>query len=382
MSELSDLFGQLCCEPSPSYSEAAVAGLIKAELDSRGLGWSEDRTGELTGSDCGNILVRIGGSQASTRSALLLCAHMDTVPPAGRPEPELVDGFWRNGSEGILGVDNKAAVAALLTAARVWALTPPPVPVELLFTTAEEVGLKGSAAFDHSLLDAEVAVMFDHPSPLGTVVCSSPAHHSFTARLRGRAAHAGVDPAAGRSAIAAAAEAITGIQSGQLDNGLTVNIGLIDGGTAINVVPEHCRIDGEVRGVDPADLAGALATITDSLQRSAEAHGCALSIESSLSFPGYDHGPSHAGRILAEAALESLGLAPVPVRSAGGSDANVLDARGIPSVNLGDGSSDTHTSEERISDADLHQLLELVLALPDAWVHASIDATEGDGGNP
>jgi tripeptide aminopeptidase len=365
MSELSDLLCELCSEPSPSYREAGVARLIKTELDARGLEWSEDDTAALTGSDCGNILVRIPGEAGAPSEPILLCAHMDTVPLTDSPAPVLADGFWASAGDGILGIDNKPAEAAILCAARSWAARPPRVPVEILFTVAEEVGLRGAKAFDASKLHSRLAVMFDHPTPLGTIVGASPTHQTFVADFTGRAAHAGVHPEMGRSAIAASADAISRIPIGRVDSVTTCNIGLVAGGTAINVVPEYCRIEGEVRGLSEEAVATTVAEVTEALQTAADSHACTVALEISKSFSGYEHPASHPARDLADRAIGRIGLDPVVISSAGGSDANVLEERGISSVNLGDGSLDTHTRDERISNEDLHRLLNLIAALPD-----------------
>ena len=201
------------------------------------------------GSDAGNLLARIPGAGPDS---ILLCAHMDTVPLTAPVEPVLVDGGWENAGDGILGADNKSAVAVILELARRvtrGARKPPEVGLELLFTVCEEVSLRGSGAFDVSRLDSRFGYVFDHATPIGEIVLASPYHHRITAELRGRAAHAGVRPEAGRSAIVAAARAIAAMRLGRLDADTVANVGTIKGGTAINVIPERCRDRG--RGAKP-----------------------------------------------------------------------------------------------------------------------------------
>src|SRR6202012_3926738 len=187
--------------------------------------------------DAGNLLARIPGSGAGS---ILLCAHMDTVPLADRVEPVLVDGGWENANDGILGADNKSAVAVILELARrlTSAAQPPPGGVELLFTVCEEISLLGSRAFDVSRLASAFGYVFDHATAIGEVVVASPSHYRVIADLHGRAAHAGVRPEAGRSAIVAAARAIAAMRLGRVDEQTTANVGTIEGGSAINVIPE------------------------------------------------------------------------------------------------------------------------------------------------
>ena len=141
-----DTFARLCEIPSPSGNEGAMAAAVRAELEAIGLAVTEDDTAAETGAGCGNLLARIPGPPG-TRT-VMLCAHIDTVPLTDRVEVELVDGVYRNRRDAILGADDKAGVAVMLEAARRWAGSGAPCGCELVFTTGEEVGLRGARAFD------------------------------------------------------------------------------------------------------------------------------------------------------------------------------------------------------------------------------------------
>src|SRR5262249_43132881 len=153
-------------------------------------------------------------------------------------------------NDGILGADNKAAVAVLLALARHVRQQGAPVDLELLFTVGEEIALAGANEFDAALLRSEFGYVFDHASPIGEVIMDSPCHFPVEASFRGAAARAGIRPEQGRSAIVAASRAIASLRHGRLDGEGTVNVGTISGGGAINVVPERCELIGEVRGLD------------------------------------------------------------------------------------------------------------------------------------
>ncbi|HEX4806186.1 MAG TPA: M20/M25/M40 family metallo-hydrolase, partial [Conexibacter sp.] len=182
---LGELFAALCAIPSPSGHERACADRVAAELRGLGLAVEEDDAGPLAGSDAGNLLARIPAADGRLDGGVLLCAHLDTVPPAGPIEPVCEDGVWRNLHDAILGADNKAAVAVMLQAARRWVAEPPPAPVELLFTVHEEHGLAGAKAFDASKLQSRFGYVFDHASPIGEIVLASPHYHRVVAELRG-----------------------------------------------------------------------------------------------------------------------------------------------------------------------------------------------------
>ncbi len=370
---LSGTFAELCRIESPSGSERACAERVIAELRALGVEVHEDGAGAAAGSDCGNLLARMSAARPGSfeelderpRRSLLLCAHLDTVPLAAPVEPVLVDGYWENANEAILGADNKAAVAVLLALARQVSQEGAPVDVELLFTVAEEVSLAGSLAFDAAALRSDFGYVFDHASPIGEVVTDSPSHYRLTVSLRGAAAHAGIRPEDGRSAILAAARAITTIASGRLDAGTTVNFGTITGGSAINVVAEHCTLVGEVRALQEERAEEVIAEIIDRVHEAANLPDCDCDVEVDVrrTFSGYSLGAGAAALKVAEAALRGCGHEPVRIASGGGSDANALLASGFQTVNLANGTEYAHEPGERVSVGALEQMLDVALAL-------------------
>ncbi len=381
---LSTIFAELCAIPSPSLSERACGQRVAAELGALGLQTVEDRAGEAIGADSGNLLARLPGSpdpdSAPERRSVLLCAHLDTVPLQAPVEPVLRDGFWENENEGILGADNKAAIAVLLALARQVRQEGAPVDVELLFTVGEEIALAGAAEFDPSPLRSEYGYVFDHASPIGEVIMDSPCHFRVSAKFRGAAAHAGIRPEDGRSAILAASRAVASMRHGRIEGEGTVNIGTIAGGSAINVVPERCRLSGEVRGLDDQRGEALVAEVVDRIHEAANRPDCDVDVDVSVerTFAGYRLAPSAAPVRAAEAALRSCGHEPVRISSGGGSDANALIAKGFPTVNLANGTERNHEPGERVSEVALQEMLGVALAL----VHEVAATTDYVGGAP
>jgi tripeptide aminopeptidase len=369
---LNGTFAELCRIPSPSLSERACAERVIAELRPLGIAVVEDGAGARIGADCGNLLARIParalpGAEAAPRRSVAFCAHLDTVPLEAPVEPLLEDGIWENANDGILGADNKAAVAVLLALARHISSSGAPLDVELLFTVGEEISLAGSAVFDASLLRSEYGYVLDHASPIGEVIVGSPCHYRIEASFRGAAAHAGIRPQDGRSAILAAALAVGALRHGQLEGEGTVNVGTISGGSAINVVPERCNLLTEVRGVDDEHGEALAAEIVDRLHEAANRPECECDLDTSVqrTFSGYRLAPSSAPLEAAEAALRSCGYEPSRIWSGGGSDANALIAQGFPTVNLANGTERNHEPDERVSARALEEMLEVVLVLLD-----------------
>src|SRR5438309_3096118 len=236
--EALSLFLELAVLPSPPGEERAVADVVLRYLRDLGLEPDEDGCGPEIGSTMGNIYVRL--EPTATGKPLFFCAHLDTVPPAGPLEPVVEDGVVRNAGGTILGADNKAAVVAMLEGVRrVVAENRPHAGIELLFTPKEEVGLVGAFAFDHTRLEARLGYVYDQAAPIGTVIVGAPYSQSLEVTFHGRAAHSGMYPDEGRSAIAAAARAIAEMRLGRIDEISTANVGTIGGGTATNIRSEE-----------------------------------------------------------------------------------------------------------------------------------------------
>jgi tripeptide aminopeptidase len=360
------LFLELAALPSPSGEERAVADRVLDYLRALGLGTDEDEAGARIGSTMGNLLCRLEPRE-NGGTALFFCAHLDTVPPEGPIEPAVgEDAIVRNAAGTILGADDKSAVAAMLEAtARLVEDGRPHAGVELLFTPKEEVGLLGAAAFDEGRLAARVGYVYDHAGPIGEVILGAPYQQKVDVHFRGRAAHAGMYPEEGRSAVAAAARAIADLQLGRIDEETSANVGRIEGGTARNVVPEHCRFAAEARSHDERKLAEVVQEMLDTVTFAASLAECEVETNVGAAACGYRLRRDSQAVELAAAALERAGREPSFVLSGGGADANVFNERGLQCVNLANGMTDIHTPDERIAIADLEAMVEVTLALVD-----------------
>jgi len=355
-------FARLCAVLSPSRRERACGDLVRHELSRLGLAVEEDEAGVGLGGDCGNLIARIPGMGEAW---ILICTHLDTVPPSGPIVPVVVDGGWENAGEGILGADNKAAVAVALGLARHFHARPAEIGVELVFTVVEEDALGGAKALDPSSLRSRVGYTFDHASPIGEIVTASPTYYRLVADFLGVAAHAGIRPQDGRSAVLAGARAVASMRLGRLDEETTANVGVFEGGTAANVVPDRCRIVGEARSLDPTKAEQAITAMADRLGDAANAPDCECDLDVSVArlFEGYRMRPSAPGIRLAEAALRDCGYEPASIVTGGGSDANALIVKGITCVNLANGTERNHQPDERVSLAALEGMLDVGLAL-------------------
>src|SRR5438067_3116508 len=309
-SEVVDLFTELAALPSPPGEERLVADAVTRYLRDLGLTVDEDDAGAAVGSTMGNLYCRVEPN-GDGGTPIFLCAHLDTVPPEGPLEPVIEDGVVRNAGGTILGADDKSAVAAMLEGTRrVLAENRPHGGIELLFTPKEEVGLLGAAAFDHQRLHARVGYVYDQAAPIGDVILGAPYSQALEVRFHGRAAHSGMYPEEGRSAIAAAARAIADLRLGRVDDETTANVGLIEGGSAGNIIPEWCALSAEARSHDEGKLADLLQEMQEAVTFAAGVGECEVETRVEKSYRGYRYRRDDLAVRLAAGALRRRGHEP------------------------------------------------------------------------
>jgi len=360
---VAQLFVRLCEIPSPSRQEGAIAQEVLAEMAALGADVSQDDAADRIGAGCNNIVAHFPPT-IDGGLAVVFAAHLDTVPNRAPIEVEHVDGMLTNRHAAILGADDKAAVAAMIQAVRqIQQHDIPHSGIELLFTPCEEIGLKGAAAFDPSRLKARVGFVYDHTGPIGNIVTRAPSMRKISATFVGTPAHAGIVPEEGRSAIQAAAAAIGRMSLGRVDAETTANVGVIDGGTATNVVAERCTVVAEARSLTDSRLAAQVTNMLDALTWAASEYEVDVEVAVDREFDSYLLKETDTQVVLASRALEAIGAAPVFFTAGGGSDVNALHSNGFAAVNLCNDMVDIHTDNERIAVRSLERMVELTVAL-------------------
>jgi len=354
VSEAVDLFLELAALPTPPGEERAAADVVLRYLRDLGLEPDED--------DFGNLYARLEPTAEGT--PLFFCAHLDTVPPSGELLPVVEDGVIRNAGGTILGADNKAAVVQMLEGVRrILVENVAHAGLELVFTRQEEVGLLGAAAFDQTRLRARLGFVFDQEGPIGEIILGAPFAQGLEVTFRGRAAHAGMAPEEGRSAIQAAAKAIADLRLGRVDEETTANVGLIQGGTAGNIVPDACSFLAEARSHDERKLGDLVQEILDACAFAASETECELQTELRKTYRGYRFGKGDDVVRLAEAALVRCGYEVRYGLSGGAADANVFNDRGLRCLNLTHGVHDFHSPNEHVAVADLEAMIDVTVAI-------------------
>ncbi len=278
----------------------------------------------------------------------MLSAHLDTVDP-GRGIKPIVDGdVLRSDGSTILGGDCKAGVAIVLEALTAAAGSGGGNrAVEVVFTRHEEGGLVGAHNLDFSMISAKEGVVFDGEGPPNRITVSAPSQNVVTAKITGRAAHAGLEPEKGISALLIAAEILSNLPLGRIDEETTANIGRMEGGLKRNIIPEQAFLDGEFRSRNNEKLADMerkfRGVFDDVASRFPEAK---IDLDIVNTYQAYQVEAGSSAVAVIGRALAGMGLEPVLESSGGGSDANVFIERGITAVPVGIGVRDFHTTWE------------------------------------
>lgn len=358
------LFLELAALPTPPGEERAAGDVVLRYLRDLGLDPDEDGAAAELDGTMGNIYVRLEPTVEGT--PIFLCAHLDTVPPSGALEPVVEDGVVRNAAGTILGADNKSAAAAMLEGVRrVLAENRPHAGIELVLTPMEEVGLRGAYAFDASRLHADIGYVYDEAAAIGRVILGAPWSQAMEVTFHGRAAHSGMFPEEGRSAIAAAARAIADLRLGRVDEITTSNVGVITGGTAGNIVPEWCSFLAEARCQDEAKLKDFVQEMLDALTFAATQADVEVEWTLRKSYDGYRFKQTDDVVGLVSAALQRCGHEVSYALSGGGADANAFNEAGKRCLNIANGMTDIHTPTEHIAVADLEAMVDVTLAIVD-----------------
>ncbi len=365
---LANTFRDLICIDSPSREEGAVAKWI-GDILTREIGAEveEDQSRDQTGSETGNIIVRIPGTRDTT--PVFFNAHLDTVEPGRGIRPVFKDGVFYSDGHTVLGSDDKAAVAILIEVARLLKEHEVPHgPIEFLFTVCEEIGLLGAKAFDPTLLRARIGYVLDSDD-IETLINRAPCATRFKIRLIGKAAHAGISPEQGINAIQIAARALTDLPLGRIDEITTANVGLIHGGKATNIVPDEVELSGEVRSHNPERLREVQGEILEIFRKTTEAFEkrdqglpC-LESEVIDDYPLMSVPDGHSVVTYAMKAGEAIGKRLRLGTTGGGSDANILNSKGLSTLLIGVGMHDVHTTSESIRLDDMVTSARLVLQI-------------------
>jgi len=317
------------------------------------LGAVEESGGEAELDDYGNLIARFGARGCEGKAPVLLSCHADTVKPGTGIEPVLVDGVIRSAGDTILGADDKAGIAEVLEALRVAEVHP---PVEFVVSRQEEVGLLGVKNLDFGRLTAKRGFLMDNDT-LETIVVGGPSYFAIDVAITGKAAHAGMEPEKGVSAIIAAAKAITALELGRLDHETTANVGIIEGGLIRNGIPDRAKFLAECRSGDHDKAAALAAKMEQIIRAEVEAAGAQVVVTTDNLCRAVSI-PADAPTVkIAQRGLKTVGIDAKPIFITGFTDASIYNNQGIEIAVVGIGAQNEHSTEECIAVADMDKAM-------------------------
>ncbi|WMJ89904.1 M20/M25/M40 family metallo-hydrolase [Anaerocolumna sp. MB42-C2] len=356
-------FIKLVSIDAPSFKEREMADVLKQYLVGLGFEVTEDDAYKFYGGNAGNLYGFLKGDIKG--DPLLFSAHMDTVEPStGKKAMIQEDGTITSDGSTVLGADDLAGVVAILEAVRtIREKGLSHRSVEVLFTIAEEVYIRGSEVFDYNQIKAKEAYVLDLSGPVGTAALKAPTLVSFTSEFTGKASHAGFAPEEGINAISAAAEAITAMKQGRIDEETTVNVGIIEGGLARNIVPEKCILKGEVRSLNHNKTLAEIDKIEHIFKETAWSFGAELKFETSFGCIAYEIDKAQEVVKRFDRACRELGYETDYVATFGGSDNNNFVRNGITGIVIACGMNAVHSTKEYTHIDELERCSNITLKL-------------------
>jgi tripeptide aminopeptidase len=355
---LLNTFLELVRIDSLSKDERAVADWIKRKVRNMGFAIKEDQAAKKIGGNCGNLIVLVKGTLPGT---VLLNAHIDTVVPGRGIKPKVQKDFVVSSGKTILGADNKAGVAVLLELLELICknnlLTP---NLKIIFTVAEEIGLEGAKTLSKKDIKADYGYVLDG-GDVNLIVNQAPTQINYEVEITGKAAHAGIHPEKGVSAIKVLSHVISRLPHGRLDKETTANIGIVRGGNATNIISEYAYAKGEVRSRNRKTLNRAVEKIKKILNAETKRGGAKYELRLREVYSSFEVKPKKPFVKALVLAAKSLGVKTKIVPTGGGSDANIFNALGVPSIIVGVGADNVHTQNERLILSDFYLGAEILL---------------------
>ena len=356
---------------SISRKERDVAERVKQLCEEMGAEVEIDDAGEKVGGNTGNVIARFPGT-IPTAEPIMMSAHMDTVVPGEGVKPVVEGDIIRTDGTTVLGGDDKSGIAVILETIRcLQEQSIPHAPIDAVFSICEEVGLLGAKNIDLSKLRARYGIVFDSDDP-GFLFTRGPSANHFDFKIYGLESHAGVAPEQGISAIRIAAEAISAMKLGRIDEETTANIGVIQGGAATNIITNYVLLRGEARSLDEAKLNAQTEHMIQCLEEAAARYEVTVDgvttrgrIEPHVSREYYAMDVSDSSRVvrLVKEAATRMGLDVKTLASGGGCDANIFNRKGIECANLGTGMRAIHTVKEWLDVKDMYASAEMTLEI-------------------
>lgn len=357
-SRLLEIFLEVIKINALSGKEKPLADYIFSFLTNLNFSVEFDNAAEHTNGNTNNIICKVGNG-----GDFLFSSHMDTARPTESVKPIITDDRITSSGDTVLGVDNRVGVAVMLyVLEKIKKENLQVKDFTVVFTTCEETTLFGSKYLGVNG-SIRKGFVFDSGNRPGDFIYSACGAIGFTLKIFGKASHSGISPEKGINAILLASKVIANLPLGRIDDETTMNIGTINGGSAVNVVPELVELVGEVRSFNLDKAEKYFHEMVRLFKEEAEKVKGKIEYTYFWDFKPYTIEKEEDVYKEIETAIKNVGLIPNPKVSLGGSDANSLNERGIKSVNIGIGAQNPHSNEEFVLIEDLNKTAEIAFEL-------------------
>ncbi|MFW5999260.1 MAG: M20/M25/M40 family metallo-hydrolase [Halanaerobiaceae bacterium] len=334
---------------SPSFGEQKLASYLSEVMSSLGFEVREDGAAGEIGGNSGNLICDMRGTVEGP--VMSFCCHMDRFGPGKVVDPVIREEHVESRGNTVLGADDAAGIAVIIEVLRlVKEENILHLPLRVFFTVAEEEGMQGARELPDSVLSAtDFCYVLDGEGPVGNVITSSPYTYKINAEIQ-------VDH--GVKGVKIASRALSRMDLQDTRGNRVAHVEVARGGMARDIGPRMVELAGKVQSIRQEIVTRKLSHLRQVISSAADKYGGEVKFDTERLYPGYYFPPeSRILRLLRQAGKVKFR------RSEDGSDANILNARGLPAVNLAVAVENTHTSGERIVIEDLVRLAELVVSI-------------------
>lgn len=364
-------FKNLVMIHSPSGNERRINDFLIEEFKKRGMSYYEDDGYKNFNGNAGVLFAKLKGNNPDLKP-ITLQAHSDVVEPNFGVEVVSDGKIIRTKGDTTLGADDKGGVAIIFEVLDSLMEDKKTYPdIYVMITVGEENGLIGVKHINWDKVSDEVypakdTIVIDNAGRSGLIAYQAPGAYHMTIEFFGRKAHGGIEPEKGINAIVMASKAISKFNTGRIDKFTTSNIGSIESNFPTNVVSDYCKVVMEARGHDEEVLTKLIDSYEEACVNAAKEMGGECKFSRVLEFPQLHTADDLKLANLLKKEYEKLGVDSELQIIGGGSDANILSAKGFNSVILGCGMYKVHTSDEYLVIEDMVNTTKAILGYIDS----------------
>ena len=362
---LKDNFIEMVKIYSPSKKEGNYAKYLVTLLTEMGAEIYLDNGNVKYDGDSPTIFAKFAGTVPG--DGITFSAHMDVIEPNENLKVIEEGLIIKTDGTTTLGADDKGGVAAVIEAIRtIKEENIAHRDIFAIFTPAEEIGMLGAKNIDWDkvpshMQPAKNMIVLDNSGAAGTVAHSAPSRYFVKATFSGKKAHAGIEPEKGISAILMAAEALSNMNIGRIDELTTSNFSSIKSDFPTNVVPDACEFTGEIRSHSEEKIMEIIKEYEKAIKSATEKFGGSYKLEYVCEFPVLK--PLDDLKFAKDFAkiYEEMGIESKLIVIGGGSDSNIFAQKGFNSIILAVGMNNVHTVEEYMALEDLYKTTEALV---------------------